>query len=151
MTRNLGAHPAQLLNPQFQNFAISLHGVSFHNLKILLYLLLFSRPTISKFYQPANCFFFWVSNPTQLFLEIGRNYVPIIITVSSSITVLVSHNVFCFIYFMSLSHGVNKKAPPVSSLQSPPFQVFTRFVCCFTTNNLSTFFCSDQIIAENNA
>ena len=31
-----------------------------------------------------------------------------------------------------------------------PYQVFTRLVCCFTRYTLSTFFCSDQIIAKNN-
>ena len=47
-----------------------------------------------------------------MFLEIGRNYVSIIITTISNITVLVSQNVICFEYFMPTSHGVNKKAPP---------------------------------------
>ena len=32
-----------------------------------------------------------------------------------------------------------------------PYQLFTRFVCCFTRNTLSTFACSDQFIAKNNA
>ena len=47
--------------------------------------------------------------------------------------------------------GVNKKAPPIVSPNPLPYQVFTRLVCCFTRNILSTFFCSDQIIAKNNA
>ena len=36
------------------------------------------------------------------FLENGRNY----------ITVLVSHNVIFFGYFMHIAHGVNRKTPP---------------------------------------
>ena len=36
------------------------------------------------------------------------------------------------------------QVPPSSS----PYQVFTRFVCCFTINISWTFICSDQIIAK---
>ena len=65
---------------------------------------------------PANHMeFFWVSYLTQFFLEIGRNYVSIIITIISNITVLVSHNVICFRYFIPMSHGVSKNAPPILS------------------------------------
>ena len=38
---------------------------------------------------------------------------PILITVISNITVFVQHTVICFEYFMPMSHGVNKKAPPI--------------------------------------
>ena len=49
--------------------------------------------------------FFWVSNL--------RNYnVSIIITISN-ITMLVSHNVLCVWYIMHMTHGVNKKDPPI--------------------------------------
>ena len=41
-----------------------------------------------------------------------------------------------------MSHGVNKKAHTIVS-PLPPNHVFTRFVCCFTRNTLSTFLCSD--------
>ena len=55
MIRNLGAHPAQLMNPTTSRFWYSSNMViTFLNLKILLSLLLFSHPTVSKFYQPAN-------------------------------------------------------------------------------------------------
>ena len=50
---------------------------------------------------------------------------------------------------MPTNHGVTKKTPPsVYFHLPPPYLVFTRFVCCFTTKTLSTFLCSDQIICE---
>ena len=61
---------------------------------------------------------------------------------------LVSNNVICFGYFIPMSHGVIKKISPILSLIPSPYQVFTRFICCFTKNTLSTIFCSDQIIAK---
>ena len=39
-------------------------------------------------------------------------------------TVLVSHNVICFRYFMPMSHGVNKKAPTIVSLHPSPLLGF---------------------------
>ena len=53
-------------------------------------------------------------------MEIGRNYVSIIITIIRDITVL--HNVICFGYFIPMSQGVNKKAPQIvfSHLSSLP-------------------------------
>ena len=53
---------------------------------------------------------FWVSNPNW-FLKKGRNYVPIIFTIISNITVLVSDNVIRLGYFMPMSNGINKKTP----------------------------------------
>ena len=38
----------------------------------------------------------------------------------SNITVLVSHNAICCGYFIPMSHGVNKKAPPIVSLTDLP-------------------------------
>ena len=38
----------------------------------------------------------------------------------SNITVLVSHNVICCVYFIPMSHGVHKKAPPIVSLTDLP-------------------------------
>ena len=92
----------------------------------------FSPPQYQHFTKPIIGTF-WVSNPTYYFLEIGRNYVSIIITIISNI---------------SVCHGVNKKAPPVVSPTLLPYWVFIRLVSCFTRNTLSTFFCSDQIIAK---
>ena len=66
--------------------------ITLHNLETLVSLLLLSRHPSSKFYQHAT-WNFWVSNPSQLFLEIGRNYVSVIVTIISNITELVSHNV----------------------------------------------------------
>ena len=94
---------------QLKNIAVPAIDFSPHNFKIL--------PT-------CHMEFFWVINPNQFFLETGRNYVSIIITIISNITVLVSNSVFCFGCFMPMSHGVNKKAPPIVS---PPPLLFTRF------------------------
>ena len=55
ITRNLGAHPAQLLN--HHNFKISsllLHGYHTLQLKNIVIPAIAFSPTISKFYQPAN-------------------------------------------------------------------------------------------------
>ena len=38
----------------------------------------------------------------------------------SNITVLVSHNAICCGYFIPMSHGVHKKAPPIVSLTDLP-------------------------------
>ena len=120
--------------------------IALYNLNILLSLLLLSYLTISKFYQPNNWNPFWLVIPLNFYLEIGRNYVSIIITIISNITVLVSDNGICFEYFIRTSHVVNKKAPPIVYPTHLPYQVFTRFACCFTRNSLSVFFCSVQII-----
>ena len=127
--------------------------ITLYNLleKSMLSLLLLSHPTISKFYQPTNWNFFGLVIPLNFVLEIGRNYVSIIITIVSNITVLVSRNAISFGYFIPRSHGVNKKAPPIVSPTLLPYQVFTRFACCFTRNSLSILFFSDQIIAKNDA
>ena len=66
------------------------------------------------------------------------------------ITVLVSHSVIYLQYFMPMSHGVNKKAPVIVS-PTPPTNSFHE-ACCFTSNNLSTLFCSDlKDYCKNNA
>ena len=57
--------------------------------------------------------------------KICRNYMSIIITIVSNITVLVSHNVIFFGFFMPMDHGVNKKTP---SSVSPTFISSTRFL-----------------------
>ena len=65
MTKNLGAHPAWLLNPTISKFWNSSYMViTLHDLKVLLSLLLLSHPAISNFYQPVNLDFWGVSNPT---------------------------------------------------------------------------------------
>ena len=46
-------------------------------------------------------------------------------TIISNITVLASHNVICFGYFMSMTHGVNKKAPQIASPQPLPYTRFS--------------------------
>ena len=64
-TKNLGTHPAWLLNPTISKFWHSSYMViTLYNLKILLSVLLFSHPTISNFYQPASLNLLGVSNPT---------------------------------------------------------------------------------------
>ena len=59
----------------------------------------------------------------------------IIITIISNITVLVSHDVICFGYFIPMTYSVNKKVPPIvpHPLTLPSF---TRFVCSFRRNAL---------------
>ena len=81
-------------------------------------------------------------------LEIDRNHVSIIISIASNITALVSH-VIGFGCFILMSHGVNKTTPLIVSQNPPPYQVFTRFLCCFERNTLSIRFCSDHIITKN--
>ena len=152
MIRNLSAHPTQLLNSTISKFrCFSYMVIALYNLNILLSLQLLSDPTCSKFYQPTNWNFFGLIIPLNFYLEIGRNYVSIITTIISNIIVLVSHNAICFGYFIPMNHAVSKKAPPIVSPTLLPYQAFTRFAYCFTRNNLSIFFCSDQIIAKNNA
>ena len=75
-------------------------------------------------------------------MEIGRNHVPIIITSISNIAVLMSHNVICFGYFMSMSH-VNKKAPTIFSLH--PFLIpgFHQAYLLFYKKYFINLFCSD--------
>ena len=143
--------------PQFQNFII-----------FPIWLL---YPTTSKPWYP--CYGFLIlqfQNFTNLlpwncsrlaialfiflfFLEIGRNYImsimSIIITIVSNVTVLVSQNIIFFGFSMPMSHGVNNKTPPSVSPHLPlPYQVFARFVYCFTRNVWSTFNSCDQVICE---
>ena len=99
----------------FKILPFVLHGYQTPQLKILLSLLFLSHPIISKFYQHTKWNFFGFVIPLNIFLEIGRNYVSVIITIINNITVLVSHYVICFGYFISMSHGVNKKTPPIVS------------------------------------
>ena len=52
----------------------------------------------------------------------------IIITIVSNITVLVSHNIIFFGFFMPLSHGVNKKTPSSVSPHLPGlFVVYKKY------------------------
>ena len=117
--------------PQLKNIAIPAIAFSPRNFKSL---------------SICHMEFFGVSNLTYIFLEIGRNCVPIVITVISNVTVLVSHSVIYFGYFIPMGHGVNKKVALIVSTTSPPYQVFTWFVYCFTRNTLSTFSCSDYCV-----
>ena len=58
-----------------------------------------------------------------------------IITIVSNITVLVPQYIIFFAFVMLMSHGMKKKTPPSASpYLYLPYQVFTRFVCCFTRN-----------------
>ena len=95
--------------PKLKNIAILAIAFSPHNFKIL--------PT-------CHMESFWVSNPTYIFLEIGRSYVSIIITIMSNTTVLLSHDVICFRHFMPMSYGDNKQA---FTIVSPPPHPLNRF------------------------
>ena len=150
MTRNLGAHPAQLLNLKISKLCYSFYMViTHHNLKYCYPSYCFLIPQFQNFINLAHEFFLFQYS-YLIFLQIGRNYVSIIITVISNISVLVSHNAICSGCFMPLSHGVNKKALPVVSPPPSPYQVFTRLFCCYTSNTLSIF-CHDQIVAKSNS
>ena len=133
MTRNLGTPLAWswLSNSVISKFChFSYMFVIFHNFKALLSLLWLSHPTILPTFH-HGIFSDWKSLLIIIiiiFLEIGWNYMSIIITVVSNITVLVSTNVF-----------------PHLPL---PYQVFIRFIYCFTKNAWSTFRCCDQVIFE---
>ena len=69
-----------------------------------------SSPPNFKILPTHHMEVFWVSNPNWI-LKKGRNYVPIIFTIISNITVLVSGNVIRLGYFMPMSNGINKKTP----------------------------------------
>ena len=104
--------------------------IKLHNLKILLSLLSLSHSTISNFYQSTNWDFWGLVIPLNFVLETARNYVSIIITIVSNITVFVSHNVLCFQYFMPISHCINKKASPTHCVYwglSPSLKYFLFF------------------------
>ena len=75
----------------------------------------------------------------------------IAIVIISSITVLVSQNVICFGYFMSMSHGINKETPTVVSPHLSPLPGFHQVYLLFFRKYLMNLFCSDQIIAKDNA
>ena len=84
--------------PQLKNIAIPAIAFSLHNVKLLpIHYLEFLGLAI-----PLN--FFWREVETMCQF-----------TIVSNITMLVSHSVICFGYFMPISHCVKKKAPPSNS------------------------------------
>ena len=105
----------------FKNLLSLLHGCHIPQLQNIAIPGRLSHPTISKFYQPLTMEFFWI--PLFCF-EICRNYMSIIITIASNITVLVSQNIIIFRFFLLMSHGVNKKT---SSSAFPHLHPATRF------------------------
>ena len=65
-------------------------------------------------------YFLFISLFIYLFIfEICRNYMSIIITIVSNITVSVSRNSIFFGFFMPMSHGANKKTRSSVSLHLP--------------------------------
>ena len=143
MTRNLGTHPAQLLNPTISKFWHSSYRIiTLHNLQILLSLLLLSHPTISNFYQPTN----WNI--------LGGQQSHLIITV------LVQHNYICLGYFTPVSlrrlfnthqihHPIffaNSPLKSASCSSPPPFSFqaihpqYIGFSCLHTPKNNVGFF-----------
>ena len=148
MTKNLAPHPAWLSNPtvskfvipstwlwqhttskycypcygflsfQFENFTNPLHGIFGIELVISVIIIIINNIIV------INIIIIII-----IIIAISRNYVSIIITIVSNITVLVPHNAIFFGYFMTLNYGVNKKTPQIVS---PPhlllhYQVFTKF------------------------
>ena len=106
--------------PQFCNSSYMV--IILYNLKILLSLLLLSQPTIQKFFQPANWIFVGLVIPLifyyLFFLEIGRNYASIIITIISNTTVLVSTVLFaldilCLWAMVSIWRLLQRSPPPL--------------------------------------
>ena len=106
--------------------------IIFHSFKTLLSLLGFLSPQFQNFTKLSHhhgIFSDWLPNPTYLFFiyfliylfifEICRNYMSIIITIVSNITVSVSRNIIFFGFFMPMSHGVNKKTPSSVSPHLP--------------------------------
>ena len=68
MTRNLSAHPAQLLNSTSSKFCYSSYMfITLRNSKILQSLLLISLSTISNFYQSANWTYLGLVIPLKFF------------------------------------------------------------------------------------
>ena len=76
------------------------------------------------------------------------------VTIISNVTVLVSNNVTCFEYFIpramvSIRRFFRSSTPPPTRPLPLTLKRFSSsFACCFTRNNLSTFLCSNQIIAK---
>ena len=122
-----------------------------HNFKILLSLLWLSHPTVSKFYQLSSWNFFGLLFPVK-YLCFGRKVKTMYqLSILLLVILLMSRNVIFFEYFMPMSHVVNKTLPSISSTPPFPYHLFTRFLCCCTIKTLSSLFCSDQIIAKENA
>ena len=94
MTKNLGADPAELLNTTISKFCHSSYMV-IKNIAIPAIVSLPSFKTLLTCHIELFGLVIWLN-----FFEICRNYVSIIITIISKITVLVSHNVICFGYFI---------------------------------------------------
>ena len=105
MTRNLSAHPAQLLNPAISKFCHSSYMViiTLHNSKILLSLHCFLTPQFQTFTNLITGIF-GVRNLTYFifflifFFEIGRNYLSIIVNTIINITMLQ-----CYLLSISVS------------------------------------------------
>ena len=85
MTRNICAHPAQLLNHTISRFCYCSYMViiTIYNSKLLLSLNYFLTPQFHTFNLLIEVF--GVINPNYFF-EIGRNYVSIIVNIISNNT-----------------------------------------------------------------
>ena len=109
-----------------QNFVIFLTWLSHPTTSKYCYLWYgFIPPQFQNFTNPPRGIFLdWCSHLIK-YVELSRWKVCAkYIIVVSNITVLVSHSVLFFEYFMRMSHGVNKKTPP-SAFPHLPFP--TRF------------------------
>ena len=100
-----------------------------HNFKIFLSRLWIFHLTISKFYQPFTWNLFGLVIPVNSFLKKGRNYVSIVTTFVTNITV--SHNVVFFGYFKPMSYDIIYKTPPSASPNLPPLPGFHRIFWLF--------------------
>ena len=133
-----GAHSALSLNPTISKFCLSSYFYCYYCFLTLQF----------RNFVNLKLELLWVSNPSSFSLKIKRNYVSIIISIVGNITVLVSYialDILCLWAMVS----IRKSSSYLHHTCYLPG--LSRYVCCFTRNTLSIFFCSDQIIAKKNA
>ena len=103
MNRNLCAHPAWILNPTISKSCHSCYLViTFHNSKILLSLHFFLIRQFQTFTNLLIGMFGVVIHLLFFFFEISRNYMSIIVTIISNITVLQFYLLGIFVSIIKL-------------------------------------------------
>ena len=127
-TRTLVTHPTWFLNPTIQKFCDPFYMVVIpHSFKIQLSLIQLFTPQFQNFTNYPHGIF-QNSNPNQIFfMEIGRNYLSIIVFIVNNFIVLVPYNVVvCFACLMAMNLMSIKTLPmclqtPLMCLQPPLF------------------------------
>ena len=154
-TRNLGAHPSQLQNSIYSKLCYSSYMVvTSNNFKCCYRCYCFLTHKF-KILPTYHIEFFCFSSPTFFFLQIGRNYVSILTTIITNVTVLVLHSVICFGCFMPCIMVSNKKVPPIVSPPPYPLPGFHRVFLQFYKQYLINLFlrsdiCKKQFIFKIN-